>query len=96
MVKVKTADLLNHIEEYDDDLVIFSTNGIIEMGGDLFLFSTEESEEVNDGYKYVLELYLVNEVLNVWSTWRNSKVPTLEEKIIALNYYAKNDAYLPI
>lgn len=96
MVQVKSSDLLTNLNDYDDSQVIFSPDGSFPKDGNVFLLTSEESEEADDKLKYVLELYLVSEILDVWSKWRNSKLPTAEEKIKAINYYVQNDAYIPV
>ena len=47
------------------------------------------------GYDYLLEVALVVDVLQTWSSWRGDQTPTAEEAAEAVVYYAKHDAYLP-
>ena len=47
------------------------------------------TEAANLGYSYFLEVSTALEVLEVFGT----RVPTLEEKVALILYYAKNDAY---
>ena len=61
------------------------------------------AEEVIDGvagsspdFSYVLEVELANQVLDVWSLWRDGAVPSRTEAVDAVIYYAANDAYLPV
>jgi len=93
---VKSTNLLANLNDYDDNQIIFTPDASFPKDGNVFLLTSEESEEADDKLKYVLELYLVSELLDVWSKWRNSKLPTTEEKIEAINYYAQNDAYIPV
>jgi hypothetical protein len=46
--------------------------------------------------RYLLEVALAQEVLEVWSAWRNGKVPTFAESVEAVVHYAEHDAYLPV
>jgi hypothetical protein len=48
------------------------------------------------GYRYLLEVNLAIEVVEVWSAWRNGATPTPEEATQAVIHYAENDAYLPV
>ena len=47
-------------------------------------------------FRYVLPVFLALEVIEVWRTWSNQSNPSLEEKVRAIIYYAKYDAYLPL
>ncbi|MFC5750773.1 hypothetical protein [Actinomadura rugatobispora] len=44
---------------------------------------------------YLLEVVLIREVLDVWSSWRAGARPTTEEACAAIIHYAQYDAYLP-
>jgi hypothetical protein len=59
-------------------------------------------DEVVDGtapgwpeYRYLLEVEIAAEVLEVWSAWRGGAKPTPEEAVAAVIHYAAHDAYLP-
>ena len=45
---------------------------------------------------YLLEVDLAREAIEVWSEWRNGRVPTRDERVAAVAFYADNDAYLPV
>ena len=47
------------------------------------------------GYRYLLEVLIAREVLEVWTSWRDNREPSLEEACEAIIYYAENDAYQP-
>jgi len=47
-----------------------------------------------EGMKYLLEVELAKEVIQVWRDWRNGKEPSPLEKYQAVLYYEENDAYL--
>ncbi|MCP3883011.1 MAG: hypothetical protein GY701_32125 [Sulfitobacter sp.] len=60
------------------------------------------SEEVVDGaapsapsFVYLCEVLIANEVLDVWSSWRDGRRPSHVEAVDAVIYYAVNDAYQP-
>jgi hypothetical protein len=44
---------------------------------------------------YLLEVDIAQEVVEVWSTWRDGATPTAEEATLAIIYYAEHDAYQP-
>jgi hypothetical protein len=53
-------------------------------------------DEANLGVPYLLEVALAREAIEVWQKWRGGRVPTLEDKVAAVAYYARNDAFLPV
>lgn len=53
-------------------------------------------ERAPDGWTYLLELWIAQEVLEVWSAWRDGRVPTPAEGAEAVAHYAEYDAYQPV
>ena len=47
------------------------------------------------GFAYLLEAELVQQVIAVWSRWRDGAQPTGLQKCEAVLYFATYDAYLP-
>lgn len=47
-------------------------------------------------HAYLLEADLAQEVVEVWSAWRDGATPTTEEATLAIIYYAEHDAYQPV
>jgi hypothetical protein len=45
---------------------------------------------------YVLEVAIAQQVLDVWSLWRDGRLPSRAEAVDAVIYFALNDAYQPI
>lgn len=45
--------------------------------------------------RYLLEVVIAKEVLEVWSEWRDGRRPSLPEACEAVLHYASHDAYLP-
>jgi hypothetical protein len=45
---------------------------------------------------YVLSVEQAKECIAVWSAWRAGRRPTPEEKVAAVLYYSRHDAWLPI
>jgi len=50
----------------------------------------------NSGHRYLLEVDLANDVIEVWRAWRAGSMPTPEEATMAVIYYAQYDAYQPV
>ena len=53
-------------------------------------------EASDDGLRYFLEVALARDAVDVWSAWRDGAEPTLDDKLMAISYYATQDAYLPV
>jgi hypothetical protein len=49
-----------------------------------------------DGFRYLLEVYLAREVIDVWREWRGGRKPTVGQMCDAVIFYASRDAYLPV
>lgn len=47
------------------------------------------------GFEYLLEVDIASEVIEVWTSWRAGRSPTVDEACEAVIHYAENDAYLP-
>jgi hypothetical protein len=45
--------------------------------------------------RYLLEVALAREGIDVWRAWRPGHTPSLEDKLAAVTYYAEHDAWLP-
>jgi hypothetical protein len=48
------------------------------------------------GFTYLLEVGLCKEVIEVWSSWRDGRTPTLTEAVGAVIWYGEHDAYEPV
>lgn len=66
---------------------------VVGTGTPVMLLSPEDDRPA--GWRYLLEVLIAREVLEVWSDWRNGRLPSAEEACEAIAYYADNDAYLP-
>lgn len=92
-------DVVENLEnlDFDDEATVFVTKPFNKDSKIKILNEVVEDIHVlrNEGYYYLLEAYLMGEVLEVWQKWRNGRVPNLDEKVDAIIYYAENDAYLP-
>ena len=43
-----------------------------------------------------IEVSLATDAVDVWRAWRDGAEPTIDDKLMAISYYATNDAYLPV
>jgi hypothetical protein len=49
-----------------------------------------------EGLRYLLEVSLAREAIEVWRAWRPGQTPSLEDKLAAVTCYAEHDAWLPV
>lgn len=96
---MKLIDLLDKIEKMDENSSIYIKSSD-RIGEDvdviiLPIYLVPDGGKTPDGLQYLLEVYLVKEVLDVWSNWRNGKEPTNRDKLDAIEYFVEHDAYLP-
>jgi hypothetical protein len=97
---MKLLDLIDRIDEFDDDSIIFvpinsrpkvDTEGMVSK---IIIIDEPPGIQTPEGMKYLLEVELAKEVIQVWKDWRNGKEPSPMEKFQAVLYYVENDAYL--
>lgn len=93
-------EILNDLEQISDELVIFaSRNGGWNLDERAALLLHEDAVEVDlhlEDLTYFLEVETAKEVLELWKEWRNGQIPSEDQRIEALIYYANNDAYLDL
>jgi hypothetical protein len=84
---VRLADLPEHTYFYvgQDEPNVSATTPVMLVGYD---------DDPPKGWRYYLEVPTAREVLDVWSSWRNDRAPSLDEACEAVIYYADNDAYI--
>jgi hypothetical protein len=82
-------DLVTRIDELSDELTFYR------LAGGVVLLD-EETDEIPSTAEYLLEVVIAKEVLQVWSAWRQGRVPSLDEACAAIVHYAEWDAYMPV
>ncbi|MEJ2600980.1 MAG: hypothetical protein P8Z00_21795 [Anaerolineales bacterium] len=96
---MKLIELLDNINQFDDDSVIFvpinsrpheDTEAMVSR---IILIDEPPGIQTPEGMKYLLEVELAKEVIQVWKDWRNGNEPSPFEKYQAVLYYAEKDAY---
>jgi hypothetical protein len=50
----------------------------------------------DSGHRYLLEVSIAIEVIDVWRAWRDGAMPSPEEATLAIIHYAETDAYQPV
>jgi hypothetical protein len=91
------GDLLTTSDQLDDEIIAFVPDGAdVDLLTPVLLLDFEEHECGVEGYRYLLEGEGIKESILVWSLWRGGRLPSLEDKLSAVLFYARNDAFLPV
>ena len=97
---MKLIDLLDNINQFDNDSVIFIpvssrlNENVEAIVSKIIIIDKPPGIQTPEGLRYLLEVEMAKEVINVWREWRNGKEPSSLEKCHAVLYYAENDAFL--
>jgi hypothetical protein len=87
------VDLLGRLDDLDRDEVIHAARPWT-RDSDAACLAEPDDGSAPSGLAYLLEVALVHDVAEVWSSWRGGRRPTTEELTDAVIHYAKHDAYL--
>jgi len=87
-------DVVQALDELDDEGTIY-TDGSSPAARAAVVEASDGAAEAA-GLRYFLEVALAKDAVQVWSEWRGSARPTLDDKLMAISYYATHDAYLPL
>ena len=94
-------EVINRIDDYAEDAAIYAEQTQGHWYPDSLAFVTEkELDGVFQTFegvpmKYLLEIDLAREVIEVYQEHHYTRTPSNEEKLTAVIYYAENDCYLP-
>ena len=86
-------DVVQVLDELDDEGTIY-TDGSSPAARPAVV--TDASDGAAKARGIALEVSLAKEAVLVWSEWRESAQPTIDDKLMAISYYATHDAYLPL
>jgi hypothetical protein len=93
------AELLDRASELDDELTIYAGGGPDATASSRAVAAAEPEDGSvppdAEGLEYLLEADQAKEVIDVWSEWRDGAQPSTQDRVEAVTYYAKNDAFLP-
>src|SRR5688572_15407682 len=94
------GELLEAIHTLDSDLTLYAPASRPLSAGSPARAAAEGDGsvqmEADSELGYLLEVDLAREAIEVWSEWRNGRVPTPDERVAAVAFYADNDAHLPV
>lgn len=88
-------EVVGVLDELDEDAVIY-TDGSSPAARAVVLREADAAEAKAAGLRYFVEVSLARDAVDVWSAWRDGAEPTTDDKLMAISYYALNDAYLPL
>jgi len=88
-------DVVNALDDLDDADVIY-TDGTSPAARAAVVSAPDAAEAKADRLRYFLEISLARDAVEVWSAWRKGAEPTVDDKLMAISYYASHDAYLPL
>jgi hypothetical protein len=90
------AAFLDHIDDLPDDFTLYVANSG-PMSGEIAALAQPEPSDgaAPTGFRYLLEVSLAREAIEVWSEWRSGRQPDSGDKADAVIYYAENNAYMP-
>ena len=94
------SEILEQLDSFDEESIIYAKkNPSWAPSSEAVVGHMDEDGEPPAeavGFDYLLEVYLAEEVLQVWSEWRDGRLPDASERCDAVIYYAKNDTYQPV
>ncbi|MCP3423126.1 hypothetical protein [Nocardioides pinisoli] len=88
------VELLGRLDDLDRDEVIYAARPWTRHSDAACQVEPDGGSHAPSGLTYLLEVELVHDVAEVWSSWRDGRTPTTEELADAVIHYATHDAYL--
>jgi hypothetical protein len=90
------AALLDQIDDIGGDLTIYVADTSQLSSATPALAQREPPNGAPpSGMRYLLEVSLARDAIQVWSDWRSGRTPNSDDKADAVIYYAEHDAYMP-
>jgi hypothetical protein len=91
------AAILDQIENIPDDLTIYVADASqLSPTTQAVALQAPADRAPPAGMRYLLEVYLAHEAIDVWSNWRGGRIPSSDDKVKAVIFCAERDAYLPV
>ncbi|MGW2306996.1 hypothetical protein [Actinomadura luteofluorescens] len=92
---MQLKDAVRDLSSLPRQAVIYVPQSELAVGESTSISLLLPDDERPSGWRYLLEVLIAREVLEVWSAWRGNRIPTTREASEAIVYYAENDAYQP-
>jgi hypothetical protein len=88
-------DAFARLDDFEDDETIFAASAT--PAARAVVAAADGSPPSSaEGLRYLLEVSLAREAIEVWRAWRPGRTPSLEDKLAAVTHYAEHDAWLPV
>jgi hypothetical protein len=90
-------DAFARLDDFEDDETIFAASATPAARAVVAAAAADGSPPSSaEGLRYLLEVSLAREAIEVWRAWRPGRTPSLEDKLAAVTHYAEHDAWLPV
>jgi hypothetical protein len=90
-------DVIARLDEFEDDGTIFAESATPTARAVVAVEAADGSVPSSArGLRYLLEVRLAREAIEVWRAWGPGGTPLLEDKLQAVTFYAEHDAWLPV
>jgi hypothetical protein len=90
-------DVIARLDEFGDDETIFAESAAPTARAVVAVEAANGSSPRSAvGLRYLLEVPLAREAIEVWRAWRPGQTPSLEDKLQAVTFCAEHDAWLPL
>jgi hypothetical protein len=90
-------DVIARLDEFEDAETIFAESATPTARAVVVAEAADGSPPSGAvGLRYLLEVALAREAIEVWRAWRPGRTPSLGDKLAAVTYYADHDAWLPV
>ncbi len=91
-------ELVDSLNQLDPEFTIYAKRDWSENSPAIACLAPDDSTlpAAAADMDYLLEVYLAQEVVEVWKQWSGGKVPSSSEKCAAIIYYGMNDSYVPV
>jgi hypothetical protein len=89
-------DIVQALDKLEDEATIYTDGSSPAARAAVVTDASGEDAVKDSGLRYFLEVALAKDAVLVWSQWRGSTEPTVDDKLTAISYYATHDAYLPV
>jgi hypothetical protein len=97
-IRLRDRQLRLRHEPTSDDLTIYierraHSDGTTEVA--VIEAPADELGKAPSGFRYLIEVHVAKDVIEVWTAWHNGQAPSPEEAARAILYYAEHDTYKP-
>jgi hypothetical protein len=95
---VTLAEAAARLPDFSDDLTLYIERGAQPDGTRevaVIEAPEDESGKAPSGFRYLIEVHVAKDVVEVWTAWHHGQAPAPEEAARAIIYYAEHDSYEP-